>query len=1280
MPRIFKFSKFALKLFVPHASKLTDMKIYIYTDNFDIAYVATSGFKINVNEVGIVIPQNAVSNMSDGVINYRIEGYLNGDFYMEQRQSNYYLKTPSFEMQDTNIIAVSTEFVDGGDYKMIIKASEYNADGLSQVEIDATTFAGEMFEVGRADQKSLLEPITITENGTYENENGYSTIEVNVEGGDCPELEEITINENGTYEGAYDKVIVDVPQEGGGDINPDTLREITITENGIYTSKYSSPIEGEVTGIFDDGTPFYGYGELNGIIYDTQINLNDVGVLESLEFWYKGDNIVVGDAWNIILASNSEDSANEGCVEFRYSYGNENYVRIGGDERSFQLEEGVWHHFKLNKTGDDICTLFVDDVEKESFPLPTATSTNFYINGSVYNLEGNRNANGCFGLININGHIIIPTENGFINYNTQEPLPVVKAGDYTYNTTDVTFEGEPYKTINVDVQPNLVPLEVTLTANGSYTLGVEDGVDGYNRGTIVVDVPQEGGGCNLEPLWVAPNWQDRDESNYVNYNPSEGKDGFDSVHINLFDAYLHGKEETIDSLSEITITENGTYPIKDNILVFDGDDAFNWGRVAENNVIEINFKPIGRGWIFGDENVGLYYDGPYKEIYIYYFQYWDNPESGPWLPVAEGEFSTITIVPERGIIKINDTEFELLLRGDGWTNNQDIIIGGNSEEQRGTFEFRYIKRWNTAEEYEAGVKPIEYINVTQENSLNKNGTPIENIGGGSAEMITLDNGDSVVGYKSVIVNVDTESWYNSGFEDGVENAGSIIAETARVLDITENGIYKSQYSEPTYPDVITGVYPNGENFYSYAQLTNKVFNTGIKLTENTKIEVWYKPKETGLNQYGGIVGTIEANTTDGFSILTDKTLGSISGRIVRTSRHYRVFKPNWVHIELSFADGFVVDGTNIGTYLQNTHNFEKFICINKYINSADGYFGMVKITSDGIENVFIPTANGFLNTNTGRLLEVEAEGDYVFTEELPIYSEGNLIKTINVNVQPNLIPIDKTITKNGTYLFTKQEGMDGYSSGQVVVHVPQNKIDIAEAGIKFGHSTLSSVPEWADFSNVTDMSNMFYECDNITTIPLIDTSNAITMLSMFAYCGNITTIPSINTSNVTDMRNMFYDCRKLTSIPLIDTSKVTDMRNMFYDCHNLTSIPQLDTSKVTDMWWMFHNCFNLTTIPQLDFSNVNDANGMFIYCSNLTNLGGFINLHDDLDISYSDKITRESILNIFNDMAVVTNRSIKLHEVVYSQLTEEDIAIATQKGWSVETEGGGDYEEENGEA
>ena len=1116
-------------------------------------------------------------------------------------------------------------------------------------------------EVGKAEQKSLLEPITITENGTYENENGYSTIEVNVEGGDCPELEEITINENGTYEGAYNKVNVDVPQEGGGDINPDTLREITITENGVYTSKYSTPIEKEVTGIFDDGTPFYGYGELNGIIYNTQYTpqQNENGlVFEKVEFWYKGDNITTDAYWNVILSSAPADDGID-AIEFRYYMGANDSLsfRVDGinDYQLGTFHEGSWYHFLLYMENGNVI-LKVNDQEVLNVPKQSFTQYNpvpFYINGAYYDAngdgwEGNRNANGCFGMIKIDDQTFIPTENGFINYNTQEPLPVVKAGDYSYNTTDVIFEGEPYKTINVDVQPNLASLDVTLTQNGSYTLGVEDGVDGYNRGTIVVDVPQEGGGCNLEPLWVAPNWEDRDESNYVNYNPSEGNHGFDSAHIDLYPVHEDGKQEAINGLGHLVATEQKTYTAEKRIetrkyIHFDGDDYFYNEYQSTAGLTEINLEfryedMQPETYLLGNETYYIKLD--FGELSALRGGYYTNPISIPsstWINV-KFDSNGLSVTYDGNTITepwIEGEERYPLLGG--------LIIGNNSLMHLHTIFYGDISTIEIQDSSNI------YVYEPWRDGFHQGCFIIgENIYENQGDGLTTYDEESyevgVDGWKSVEVNVD---------------AGEIAAQTARVLDITENGTYKSQYSEPTYPDTITGVFPNGENFYSYAQLTNKVFNTGIKLNEISKIEVWYKPKGTTLTHNGGIVGT---NNT-AFNIIT--ATGTFSGKIGNTTRNYRLpfnNREKWYHIELSYDEGFVVDGVNYGKYTQTQLNQETLIWINKYNYSADGYFGMIKI--DDI--IIIPTADGFRNTNTGELLEVVTEGDYVFTEELPIYSEGNLIKTINVNVQPNLIPIDKTITKNGTYLFAKQEGMDGYSSGQVVVHVPQNKIDVAEAGIKFGHSTFSSVPEWADFSNVTDMSNMFYECDNITTIPLIDTSNAITMLSMFAYCDNITTIPLIDTSNVTEMRNMFYDCRKLTSIPQLDTSKVTDMRNMFYDCLSLTSIPQLDTSKVTDMWWMFNNCSNLTTIPQLDFSNVNNASGMFIYCTNLTNLGGFINLHDDLDISYSNKITRESILNIFNDMAVVTNRSIKLHEVVYSQLTEEDIAIATQKGWSVE--------------
>ena len=54
---------------------------------------------------------------------------------------------------------------------------------------------------------------------------------------------------------------------------------------------------------------------------------------------------------------------------------------------------------------------------------------------------------------------------------------------------------------------------------------------------------------------------------------------------------------------------------------------------------------------------------------------------------------------------------------------------------------------------------------------------------------------------------------------------------------------------------------------------------------------------------------------------------------------------------------------------------------------------------------------------------------------------------------------------------------------------------------------------------------------------------------------NIDGLISFNdTSNVTNMYGMFYDCQNLTSIPQFDTSNVTNMNNIFYDCYKLEQI------------------------------------------------------------------------------------------------------------------------------
>ena len=152
----------------------------------------------------------------------------------------------------------------------------------------------------------------------------------------------------------------------------------------------------------------------------------------------------------------------------------------------------------------------------------------------------------------------------------------------------------------------------------------------------------------------------------------------------------------------------------------------------------------------------------------------------------------------------------------------------------------------------------------------------------------------------------------------------------------------------------------------------------------------------------------------------------------------------------------------------------------------------------------------------------------------------------------------------------------------------------------FDCSSLTTIP-LLDTSNATNMSNMFFNCSNLTTIPLLDTSSVTNMSGMFTGCSNLTTIPLLDTSSVTIINHMFNGCSNLTTIPLLDTRSVTNMNSMFYSCSNLATIPLLDTSSVTNMRNMFDGCSNLTTIPLLDTSSVTDMRNMFSGCSNLTN-------------------------------------------------------------------------------
>ena len=274
------------------------------------------------------------------------------------------------------------------------------------------------------------------------------------------------------------------------------------------------------------------------------------------------------------------------------------------------------------------------------------------------------------------------------------------------------------------------------------------------------------------------------------------------------------------------------------------------------------------------------------------------------------------------------------------------------------------------------------------------------------------------------------------------------------------------------------------------------------------------------------------------------------------------------------------------------------------------------------------------------------------------------------------------ITENGIY-----EDSNGYAS--VYVDVPQNgggNVDFEQIGYDSEENgkAIDKINEDIAYSqeildnwdsNNTSAQGYFMGDRKLVYCPKIDTSKVTDMYGMFYGCRRLTLLPFLDTGNVTTMSEMFSFCSSLTTIPLLDTSNVTDMNNMFSFCSSLKTIPLLDTGNVTNMSLMFYNCSKLESLPLLDFGKVTKISHFFDYdeINTLTDLGGF----KDLKIDWNDynglyacpNLTYESIRNVieqlydFRSNGSSITRTLQIHPNAMALLSDEDKALATNKGW-----------------
>lgn len=221
---------------------------------------------------------------------------------------------------------------------------------------------------------------------------------------------------------------------------------------------------------------------------------------------------------------------------------------------------------------------------------------------------------------------------------------------------------------------------------------------------------------------------------------------------------------------------------------------------------------------------------------------------------------------------------------------------------------------------------------------------------------------------------------------------------------------------------------------------------------------------------------------------------------------------------------------------------------------------------------------------------------------------------------------------------------------------------------------IANLPSGGDISEYVNLDYLYTSNSNWTSymkknLPLAPLSPDFKLLVGFFenYKGLSLDVSPLNTENVASMQYMFKSCDKLTTLDLSawDTSNVDNMYGMFQMCSNLATLnmQNLDMGKVTIATEMFTNCSNLTN---LTFGN----NYGKAFTNTTTNYNSYA-----IKLNVTSKLTKDSIMSVINNvydlhLAYQMNGKTFASQKIalggkLSNLSADEIAIATEKGWTV---------------
>ena len=276
--------------------------------------------------------------------------------------------------------------------------------------------------------------------------------------------------------------------------------------------------------------------------------------------------------------------------------------------------------------------------------------------------------------------------------------------------------------------------------------------------------------------------------------------------------------------------------------------------------------------------------------------------------------------------------------------------------------------------------------------------------------------------------------------------------------------------------------------------------------------------------------------------------------------------------------------------------------------------------------IIFPAINEFINNKNNLILIYDPEKEENKNQKnknvgVDENKEEKSTHNASINNSTNYMTIKYKVKKSSERMkiFGRKFTEKNKSNCQIIINDNNKQLPLTEYITV--HSSAENVSikliETNPIKDISYMFGKFYHDEDIVSITELtdishwSTKDVTNMSKLFCECNELVSIPDLqtwNTQNVKDMSFLFFGCEKLETIEGLSnwiTDNVENMSNMFAYCKRLNSkfnFAKWNTEKVKDFSYMFYECKSITVLEGIEFwdiKNIKNYNYFLFGCNSL---------------------------------------------------------------------------------